>query len=272
VKFANSAVDCKCIGHIAEKIGMYGFMASGPAEAALPNKTKDCEFIACTAIDVGYNDIEFANKAGFIVRVGDFDLTYPQGIRFVDCKTLDRQAVKTTKYGFYNEPVIDTVTLRPNEVLNGYSEGHLTATQAGFHRNVCRVSGTGAVSLTHGVGSTIAWNVDKDDTMEMHNVASDTDEIFIRKAGRYRVKAKLVFAGGSTAGYRRIQLANTDGIVFATNAFAPVSAEITVCTLDEEIDLTVGQRLRIWGEQTSGGALNVNRPDSYFHVELLRAA
>jgi hypothetical protein len=51
-----------------------------------------------------------------------------------------------------------------------------------------------------------------------------------------------------------------------------VSGEATTCLLDEEIDLVPGEILKLYGEQTSGGALNVDRLNSYFHVELIRAS
>jgi hypothetical protein len=135
VKFANSAVGCKVVGHVAERCGMYGFMASGPAEANLPFKTQDCTFLDCTSLDTGYNHISFPAPSGFIIRRGDYDLDFPKRIRFVRCHAIDRQAVRTMKYGFYSEV---SRSLRPedgNELVGCTSEGHARASQSGAWRS-----------------------------------------------------------------------------------------------------------------------------------------
>lgn len=132
VKFANSAVDCRVSRHIATRCGMYGFMASGPAEANLPHKTQDCDFIDCTSIDVGFNRIAFPDPSGFIIRRGDYDLDYPQGIRFIRCRAVDRQPAKTMKYGFFSDVPSGR---KSNRLIECTSEGHGRAAQAGAWSN-----------------------------------------------------------------------------------------------------------------------------------------
>jgi len=135
VKFANSAVGCKAVGHVAQRCGMYGFMASGPAEANLPFKTQDCTFLDCTSLDTGYNHISFPAPSGFIIRRGDYDLDFPKRIRFVRCRAIDRQKVRTMKFGFYSEV---PATLRPedgNELVGCTSEGHARASRSGAWRS-----------------------------------------------------------------------------------------------------------------------------------------
>jgi len=128
VKFANGAVGCRVSGHVAERCGMYGFMASGPSEASLPYKTQDCDFVDCTAIDAGYNRISFPDPSGFIVRRGDYDLDFPKGIRFIRCRAIDRQAVKTMKYGFFSDV---PASEKPNRLLDCSSVGHARGPRAG---------------------------------------------------------------------------------------------------------------------------------------------
>lgn len=128
VKFANSAVGCRVSNHVAERCGMYGFMASGPSETALPFKTQDCDFIDCISVDAGYNRISFPDPSGFIVRRGEYDLDYPKGIRFIRCRAIDRQVVRTMKYGFFSDvPEGD----RPNRLIDCSSVGHMRASRAG---------------------------------------------------------------------------------------------------------------------------------------------
>lgn len=131
VKLANSAVRCRVEGHIAERAGMYAFLASGPAEAGLPFKTQDCDFIRCTAIDAGYNRISYPNPSGFQVRMGDYDRQLPSGIRFIGCRAIDRQAVKTMKYGFYSDVPPRPPGRRPNALIDCISEGHRDAARFG---------------------------------------------------------------------------------------------------------------------------------------------
>jgi hypothetical protein len=267
VKLANSAVDCKVIGHTAERIGQYAFGAGGPSESGLANKTKGVEFIGCTALDVGYNAFP-QRHSGFDVHQESFDTTYPQGVRLIGCRAIDRQATPTMAYGFYNDALFDTGTNKPNELIDCISDGHTTAAQTGFHRRVCRVRGTSTQSVTSGVDTAVAWDLDVDDTMEMHSTTVNNSRITVPMTGRYRVKAKVTFAAVS-GGYRRLELA-LNGAVQKTVAAAVVSGEVTTVFLEEDLDVTAGQYLTILAGQSSGGAVNLDLTQSYFQVELLR--
>lgn len=133
VKLANSAVDCKVIGITAERIGQYAFGAGGPAEPGLTNKTKDCDFIDCLALDVGYNNFP-QRHSGFDIHTESFDSGYPRGIRFIRCRAIDRQTVKTMEYGFFNNVDMGALAMDPNTVVNCVSQGHTKAAEAGFRR------------------------------------------------------------------------------------------------------------------------------------------
>lgn len=134
----------------------------------------------------------------------------------------------------------------------------------------CRVTGTGNASLSSASATVIGWGVESYDPSGMHSTAVNSDEIHILVSGTYSVKAKLLYASNST-GYRKVQL-KKNGNALVTNAFAAANGDVTVASMDEQLDFVAGDALTIAGEQTSGGNLNVQRPDSYFHVELLRAA
>lgn len=123
VKLANSAVRCKIADTVVERSGLMGFLASGPSEPNLRNKTRDCDFVRCTAIDPGYNGFQdSAPHAGFRVERNRFDPEYPMGIRFVDCRAIDQQPVKTMEYGFYDH-VQNGAGAEPNKLINCQSEG-----------------------------------------------------------------------------------------------------------------------------------------------------
>jgi hypothetical protein len=271
VKLANSAVGCKVVGHHAENIGMYGFMANGPAEAALPYKTQDCDFIGCTAVNIGYIDIQYANKAGFIIRLGDYDLDYPKGIRFIGCSALDNQATPTMKYGYYNEIAYDPTAKKPNEVIgSSKSQGHTIQAQAGFHTYIARVKGSGNQSLADTGDAPITWDSESapsEDTLAMHSTSSNAERIVVPIAGRYQVKSKLTFAANAT-GYRRVRLYKNGTTLLATNACAAVNGEVTTCSLNETVDLVAGDYVQVNGVQNSGGALNVDKTMSFLELRL----
>jgi hypothetical protein len=131
VKLANSAVRCTVISHVAQRCGMYGYMASGPAEANLPFKTRDCEFVDCTSIDAGYNRISFPDPSGFIVRHGDYDFDYPKRIRFIRCRAIDQQYAKTMKYGFFTDVIERSSSSPENVLIDCISQGHARAERGG---------------------------------------------------------------------------------------------------------------------------------------------
>jgi hypothetical protein len=131
VKLANSAVGCTVADTIAERCGLMGFLASGPAEPDLPYKTQSCDFIRCTSLDPGYNAFaDSAPHAGFRVERNRFDPEFPMGIRLIQCRALDRQTQRTMEYGFY-EDVELAAGGPPNQLIDCTSSGHLRAMKRG---------------------------------------------------------------------------------------------------------------------------------------------
>jgi len=130
VKLANSAVSCRVMDSVTEDCGLVGFLASGPSEPGLRYKTQDCDFIRCTAFDIGYNGFaDSAPHAGFRLERNRYDPDYPMGIRFIGCRSIDRQRVKTMEYGFYSH--IDSGGTKPNQLIDCQSEGHIKTAISG---------------------------------------------------------------------------------------------------------------------------------------------
>lgn len=271
VKFANSAVDCKCIGHTANRIGMYGFLACGPAEAGLTYKTMDCDFIACTAIDVGYNGISLTNKAGFEVLQGDYDTSYPKGVRLVDCKAFDRQGSPTMKYGFYCNVIYDAAAKKPNEVIGGSSLGHIASMQTGFHRHTARANGGSTFVLTNNAETTVPWNNTLEATTLMHSQSVNPERITISIPGLYRVRTSIVFNTSNT-GLRRANIRLDGTLKIERTDGAPTSSAASCISLDMLIDCPAGGVLTVNAFQTSGGDLNLDRSVGYFEADLVKAA
>lgn len=340
VKMANSAVDFKVIGTLAERIGQYAFGAGGPSEDGLTHRTRDGSFIDCEALDVGWNNFPQAHR-GFDIHVGDYDTEHPAGIRVINCRAIDRQAVQTMDVGFYNDVAFDPTLNKPNTLEGCYTEGSnpgsftgaisgttltvsatiagrvwvgraitgtgvtpgtvitgfgtgtggtgtytvnksqtvgsttisMTAShEVGFHRYVCRVTGSDVQEIGNGVDEVILWDTELDDTMLMHSTASNTGRITARKAGRYVVDAEVIMAADAD-GYRRINLLR-NGSSVTLRSYLPAGSEASVCLLhDYEIDLDAGDYLEVSIEQNSGGNLNAQLASgSYFQVKLLRSA
>jgi hypothetical protein len=132
VKLANSAVDCRVIESVAERCGLMGFFASGPAEDDLLYKTQDCAFIRCMSYEPGYNGFsDSAPCAGFRVERNRFDPEYPMGIRLIQCHAADRQSKRTMEYGFYDDVRPNSKAGRPNELIDCTSSGHIKAIKYG---------------------------------------------------------------------------------------------------------------------------------------------
>lgn len=98
LKFAGAQTRNKIIGHVAENCGMFCYAIGGHSSLF---KHTDAEYIGCTALNPGYNDIACdggdpdspayipALFAGFHVyeeHTGGID-----GVRLVDCRTIDKQ-------------------------------------------------------------------------------------------------------------------------------------------------------------------------------------
>jgi hypothetical protein len=127
-KFSSSARDGVITGATALRCDLYGFFASGTG-TDLPIKTGDLTFVNCQAIDIGSEGNWAAGDrrpAGFAVEDSSGEVYPALGIRYIDCRAVDRQAVPTMRYGFMNE-VEDPAGLRPNRCIDCVSIGHTTA-------------------------------------------------------------------------------------------------------------------------------------------------
>lgn len=267
LKFANSAYKCKAVGFTAERCGTHGFLISGPAASGLPYKTSFIDLIGCTALDVGYNNFPSGSEFGFGVEANAFDPSYPKGVRLIGCRALDTQTVKTMQYGYYSNIVYDA-DKRANELIDFLSEGHTVAARWGDHRPLCHLVAGGTQSFSHGVEGPVSWTSESEDTMLMHSLSSNIDQITVPLAGVYRVKAKLTFAANSS-GYRRLKITK-NGVNVVYNTAAPVAGEATVVFIDERITLAANDFLKVMAEQTSGVTLSLSTGACTFEVELIR--
>ncbi len=141
---------------------MFGFYAGG---ANYLGNTQDCDFIGCLSVNPGYNDIQndldgppmipFAH-AGFVVYSPD-NGPYPDRIRFLACKALDKQ-------GFYlTDAVGGYPTTRADDqpvLAAGTTEATMTEAWTGYTRTSQATFSNGDVrriKLTNG-SANIRWS------------------------------------------------------------------------------------------------------------------
>ena len=147
----------KVLGTIAENCGMYCFYVGG---SNYMGHTMDCDFIACTAVNPGYNDIQNdldgppvvpLAHSGFLVYRGK---PYPEGIRFLECKAIDRQ-------GFYL--VGDDRPFAPagatgatmKEAWTGYTGSYPATFSSGESKMVTLTNGSATLSWAGGLASDV---------------------------------------------------------------------------------------------------------------------
>ena len=147
----------KVLGTVAENCGMYCFYVGG---SNYLGHSMDCDFIGCTAINPGYNDIQndldgppvipFAH-AGFVVYRGK---PYPEGIRFLGCKAIDRQ-------GFYlvgdDQPfaAAGATSTTMKEAWTGYTGVYPARFSSGESRAVTLTNGSQTLSWTEPLGADV---------------------------------------------------------------------------------------------------------------------
>lgn len=257
-KFANSARDGTVTGAVATRCGQGGFVAQGPNEAALTVLTSDITFVGCTAYDTGSNGIwgASANVAGFRVQNGAFDVGSTRGIRFIGCRAIDRQGSPTMEYGFHNE--VDASTDgRYNECdPSCISIGHTVAAFQGMNAPRCTVNRGSALSIPDNAWTSVDWD-QSTDLGEMHNPASNNNQVKPRRDGHYRITAGVAFAANAT-GLRGVRLCDNGGVIPGTTVLvnATAAGETALNTSVSRTFLPT-RSLTVEVFQTSGGALNL---------------
>ncbi len=262
-KFANSARDGSVTGAVAERCGLFGFGASGPAELLAIN-TSDLTFYNCCAYDTGSNGVwgSLLTVAGF--RIDDGETTaagVSRGIRFIACKAHDRQSVPTMEYGFFNDVAANTDG-RYNETIDCISTGHTVAAFSGMNASRCTaglVSGT--QSIPNATWTAVSWTTETD-LGAMHNASSDV--IRARRAGTYRVTAGACF-DANAIGVRGIRLTldgneilGTAVVVAATGAGTSTNIVTTYM-----LDCIEAAALRVEVYQNSTGALDITQLSAF---------
>ncbi len=276
-KFANVTHDGTISACVADYCGLAGFVVSTQDTAfALANdsyRTQNLDFIGCKSINVlGTSWASPGASYGFRV-FGISGHGYPRGIRFKQCNTTDNQNTPTTQWGFFSDAdLIRYPSVGYNKNSASYLEscdslGVTSGHSSGIGTNFCQISGTGTFSIaTSGTFTAVDWNTDIVDATGLHNLASNNNTIYIKVPGEYRLEVSISFAANAT-GNRQVRFLKNGGVINrSTGVSIPSAAVACVVTSFISVSLVPGDRISIEAYQNSGGALNIDRAESYLSV------
>lgn len=261
-KFANTARDGQVNNCVAERCALSGFIASGPTGAGMTAlATRNITFTACTAYDIGYVGLPgvavAGGKIGFRASNGTFDLDTTLGIRFVNCRAIDRQAVRTMANGFSNDVAASTDPLNGyNEAVNCISIGNLGASFDNMHSARCEVSRVAVQAIPTATWTAVDWTADAD-YGAMHSTSSSNSNVYARRAGTYSSRWGVAFAANAT-GQRGVRILREGVVIPGTTVLvdAAASGETSLQATWTSLQ-NAGDNLRIEVWQSSGGNLNL---------------
>lgn len=274
-KFANVARDGLVTGCIANNTSTIAFVCS-PAQTPTPVEynTQNIDFVGCKAVNVLGNGWSSANATGFRVMAGSGAYEYyPRAIRFINCNVIDTQTVPTTTGGFGSDalPVVypDTGynTNIANQMIGCTASSNITTYFSGYlGNNFCSLQGTAAQSIPNNTTTVLTWDSELSDLLGLHNNSSNSQYIYIKTPGLYRIETTLVYET-NTIGTRYCRLyRNGSGINGGSATMKPVSGIPTEVSAYVTIYCYSGDYIAVYAEQDSGGALDVRKQDSYFAV------
>ena len=266
-KVANSGSDGRFTGCVAHRCGYAGFVVNGPSEAGTPNP-ENITFVGCLAKDAGYNGAWTANNpAGFLILQGSFLTTYPRGIRFIACEAIDEQGSPTMVDGFRNQIGVSGANHDFNEAVHCTVRGATTNRFNGMNAPHVRCKRSAVQSVPSGAYTSVNWTAEDADYAGMHDTASNTELVTIRRTGLYSCKSQLSFAANAT-GSRRLRFL-VNGVTLIPTEFAewtPTSGSPCYVFGAVDIHLKAGDTVRVEAFQNSGGALDVRDLESFFSV------
>lgn len=261
-KAANTARDIQYGNCIAERCGLSGFIASGPTGSGMTAvATSDITYTGCTAYDTGgfagAGTPPAGSKIGFRASNGSFDLDTTLGIRWIGCKALDRQSVRTMANGFETDVAAPT-SGNYNEAVSCVSVGNLGGAFSNLHESRCEVSRAAVQSIPSHASNWVAvdWTADVD-LGAMHSTSSNNSNIYTRREGRYASRWGAVFAASAT-GQRGVRVVRNGTPVPGTTVLvdAAASGETSLQT-EWSSAMGAGDNLRLEVFQNSGGSINL---------------
>jgi hypothetical protein len=266
IKLANVARDCTVTGNTVRRFGLGGFVFSG-SSVAIADATKNTQRVRVTGNIAADATGEFSsNCRGFWITQQAASTGYPRGVVLSGNTVSNTGGGAHLLRGFENEVAYDGSSLFLNELLPcNRATGFADVADVGFVAWRVQLTGSAAQSIPNSTVTAVTWEAEAMDGWAGH--AANSADITIAVSARYRVSYGLRWASNGT-GFRTSRV-NADGALMngTERAVTAISGTVTAMGATTEVNLNAGQVLRIVVEQTSGGALNLEKTDSVFIVE-----
>jgi len=272
IKFANCARNSVCSGNTILNFGIGGIAISGQSSAGawgtkptshlliignyICNPSSYFSYFACTGIWI-------------IFRVAYPG--YPNNVRILNNTITDTTGGGRLLHGIAQDDgdgAHNVIAGAPyNEVSGNTITGQTgTPTKGCAPHGVCAVTGSSSQSIASGSYVAVQWDSETVDGEGMHDNSTNPERITVGVTGWYDVSFSLYFAENA-AGVRQARIlvggATIPGgeysCVGLTGANVGLTGRATVY-------IAAGAHARIEAFQSSGGALNLNRPNSQFSV------
>lgn len=259
-KAANTAQGFQYDNCLAERCALSGFIASGPTGAGMTAvATRDIQYVGCVAYDIGYVGLPGVAVAGgkiaFRADNGSFDPDTTLGIRWLNCKAIDRQGVRTMSNGFETD-VAPNIDGNYNEAVNCTVIGNLGAAFSNVHQARCEVSRVAVQSIPNNAWTVVDWTAEVD-LGAMHSNAVSPSQVFARREGNYRSTWGVAFAA-SAANQRGVRIVRNGTVIPGTTILGGAAAAgETALQAAWTSAMGTGDNLRIEVFQNSGGALDL---------------
>lgn len=272
IKFANCARNSVCSGNTILNFGIGGIAISGQSSAGswgtkptshlliignyICNPSSYASYFACTGIWI-------------IFRVAYPG--YPSNIRVLNNTITDTTGGGRLLHGIAQDDgdgAHNVIAGAPyNEVSGNKISGQTgTPTKGCFPNGVCAVTGTTSQSIANATWVAVAWDSETADGEGMHDNATNPERITVSVPGWYQVDYTLVYAANATGVRQGRIISGGATIPGGDSQGAGVSGETTPVGGSCVVYVAAGDHVRIETRQTSGGALNLNRPNSQFSV------
>jgi len=278
-KFANVTHNGLVSGCIASNIGSIGFIFSPAmtiASGAEKYLTQNIDVVGCKAVNMLGTGSSGSNATGFRCMAGETFTSYPRGIRFKNCHVEDNQDVITTTAGFASDVILPTYNEADyNKPISNYVQGcsvgvGITTEFSGISPIYANITGSSTQSFNNNTLTEVLWNTTISDNQSLHNPSTNSQYIYIKESGWYKIIAQLNFAANTT-GYRFVRLTKNGAAIDRSSIYViPVPDAPASVATETTIYLKSGDAIAVVALQNSGGVLNLLTNESYFSIIGLR--
>ncbi len=230
--------------------------------------------MGCQAINSGYitSRPTTTYKVGFFVsREPEVDGYQPRSIRFIGCFVKDNQTPKTTVRAFVNTVFVAEYPTTgynknwANVVINCQCDEGITFID-GISPNLVVTRRSSTQTISNGAWTAVQWNDDVYDGSGLHSTSSNSDIVYIKSPGFYRVDLNALFDANATGGRLARIHVNGSEIDGTTVRSQPASGQSASVTTSCVRFFNTGDQVQAFVYQNSGGDLDLVANGSLFSV------